>query len=158
MSSFINPLALAARGLALTALIGATILVAPLVVLAQTAAPTVAEAPANTGMATVELRITNLHASLGITPAEEAGWVAVARTMRENETALEKLIATQVAPQNMSAMDNMQSYTAFAQQNLDALKTLTAAFGTLYHAMPVDQQKVADQVFRDFGRPAAAKN
>jgi hypothetical protein len=36
------------------------------------------------------------------------------------------------------------------------LKNLTAAFSTLYNAMPDDQKKVADEVFRTSGRGTPA--
>jgi hypothetical protein len=45
---------------------------------------------------TVEQRITNLHADLKITPDEENQWNGVAQAMRENASAMDKLVATKV--------------------------------------------------------------
>jgi cell division protein FtsX len=102
---------------------------------------------------TVEERITSLHAELKITPDEETNWNAVAQAMRENASAMEKLIAEKKseAPQSMTAVEDLKSYSEFAQAHVDGLKNLTASFSTLYDAMPDQQKKLADQVFRNYG-------
>jgi hypothetical protein len=151
------------RTVAIAALMGATFLAAPLTAtraLAQAAAtPTPAAATATeTKGETVEQRITALHASLKITPAEETQWNGVAQAMRENAAAMDKLIAANRTspPQNMTAVQDLQTYQQFAQAHVDGLKNLTAAFSTLYSAMPDDQKKVADQVFQTSGRGTPA--
>ncbi|MFI5000573.1 MAG: Spy/CpxP family protein refolding chaperone [Reyranellales bacterium] len=160
MSYFSRPIALSARSIAIAALVGTTMLASPLVVLAQTAAPMTAEAPA-TKAETVEQRIANLHATLKITASEEGSWNAVARVMRENAAAWDVLSAERKAQdqQSMTAMDDLKSYSKFAQAHIDGLKNLTSTFGTLYDSMPADQQKVADQVFKSFAHkgPVAQK-
>jgi len=107
---------------------------------------------------TVEQRITTLHASLKITPDEETQWNGVAQAMRENATAMDKLVATNrtAPPQNMTAVQDLQTYKEFAQAHVDGLKNLSAAFSTLYNAMPDAQKKVADQVFQTSGHGTAA--
>jgi protein CpxP len=112
-------------------------------------APMVADKPE-----TVEARIAELHTKLQITPAEESKWADVAKVMRDNAAAMEKLVADKRAqsPQGMTAMDDLITYQKFAQAHLDGLKRLTAAFKTLYKAMPADQKLVADQAFMNFGR------
>jgi periplasmic protein CpxP/Spy len=56
-------------------------------------------------------------------------------------------------------VQDLQSYQQFAQAHVDGLKNLTAAFSTLYDAMPDAQKKVADQVFQTSGHgPAASKS
>ena len=109
--------------------------------MAQTAATTavpVAATAADSKGETVEQRITNLHAALKITPAEETQWNGVAQAMRENAAAMDKLVATHRAtpPQNMSAVDDLKTYQQFAEAHVDGLKNLTSAFSTLYNAMP----------------------
>jgi periplasmic protein CpxP/Spy len=149
------------RTVAIAALMGATFLATPLTAtraLAQAATTPAAATATETKGETVEQRITALHASLKITPAEETQWNGVAQAMRENAAAMDKLVAANrtTPPQNMSAVQDLQTYQQFAQAHVDGLKNLTAAFSTLYNAMPDDQKKVADQVFQTSGRGTPA--
>jgi protein CpxP len=154
-----NPIARRApfvRSVAIAGLLGATMLAAPL------AAAWAADAPVKTAATTdatqtkgetVEQRITNLHAALKITAEEETQWNGVAQAMRENATAMDKLVAEKRTspPQNMSAVEDLKTYQLFAQAHVDGLKNLISAFGTLYNAMPDAQKKVADGVFNTTG-------
>jgi protein CpxP len=173
MSFFIRSNAVSApfaRSIAIAALMGATILANPLTAaradtvasaalqLAQAAAPlnpAAAGATQSKGE-TVEERITNLHAALKITPDEETKWNGVAQAMRENATAMDKLVAANrtTPPQNMSAVDDLTTYEKFAQAHVDGLKNLISSFKTLYTAMPDAQKKNADEVFKNSGRAA----
>ena len=173
MSSFTPPIGISTpvmRSVAIAALLGATMLASPLsaapaanpaIPLAQaTALQSRAGAGATqTRGETVEQRITELHAALKITPAEEAKWKDVAQAMRENAAAMEKLIAETrtTPPQSMTAVEDLKSYQKFAQAHVDGLKNLIASYTVLYDAMPDTQKKVADTVFNTFGRrgPAA---
>jgi protein CpxP len=152
MPSFIRPIAVSLRSVAIAALLGSPILAAPLTAaLAQsTATPTPAAAPATeTKGETVEQRITNLHAALKITKDEEAQWNGVAQAMRENAAKMDKLVAANRTnpPQNTSAVEDLTTYQKFAQAHVDGLKNLISAFSSLYDAMPAEQKKVADHVF-----------
>lgn len=106
---------------------------------------------------TVEVRIATLRTALKITPDQDAKWNAVAGVMRDNAASMEKLRAEKRAqvPGDMTALDDLLTYEAFAQAHVNGLKALTAAFTALYQSMPEDQKKVADSVFRDFGREGA---
>ena len=150
------------RSVAIAALLGATFLTVPLTaVSAQTAvnAPirlvadkSEAAADATTMKAeTVEQRIDSLHAALKITPDEETKWNGVAQAMRDNAATMQKLVAEKKAsaPQDMTAVDDMNTYAKFAQAHVDGLKNLGTSFETLYDSMPDAQKKVADQVFQD---------
>jgi glutamine synthetase adenylyltransferase len=151
------------RSVAIAALLGATMLATPLTAAwaqnapVKTAATT--EATETKGE-TVEQRITTLHASLKITPTEEAQWNNVAQAMRENAAAMDKLVAANrtTPPQTMTAVQDLQSYQQFAQAHVDGLKNLTAAFSTLYNAMPDGQKKVADEVFQTSGHGSPASH
>ena len=161
-----------ARSVAIVALLGATMLASPLIAaradtatngafqLAQAAAsPKQAAAGATeTKGQTVEQRITDLHAALKITPAQETQWNAVAQAMRENAANMDKLVASNrtTPPQNTNAVDDLKTYQKFAQAHVDGLKNLISAFGTLYSAMPDAQKKVADTVFDSSERKADA--
>ena len=141
-----------ARSVAIAALMGATMLASPLsaaradtaanaaIQLAQAATPqSQATAGATeTKAETVEQRITNLHASLKITADQEATWNTVAQAMRENASAMDKLVATTrtTPPQNMTAVADLQTYQKFAQTHVDGLKNLIPSFTKLYAAMP----------------------
>jgi periplasmic protein CpxP/Spy len=172
MSSFIRPIAVPApfvRSVAIAALLGATILATPLtaslagtaangaVQLAQAAAPAAAPAATTKGE-TVEQRITALHTALKITPEQESKWNGVAQAMRENASAMDKLIASSrtTPPQNLSAVEDLKTYQKFAQAHVDGLKNLTSSFSTLYDAMPDPQKKIADTVFDNSERGADA--
>jgi periplasmic protein CpxP/Spy len=117
---------------------------------APSASPTTAETKADT----VEQRIKQLHSELKITPDQESKWNAVAQAMRDNASNMEKLVAEkrQQGPQNMTAVDDLQTYQQFAQQHVDGLKNLTSAFKSLYDSMSDQQKKNADQVFANFHR------
>jgi hypothetical protein len=110
-------------------------------------------APAATKAETVEERITNLHESLQITPAEDAKWNRVAQSMRENASNMDKLVAQTrlTPPQNKTAVEDLKTYEKFAQAHVKGLKNLIASFSKLYAAMPAAQQKNADAVFQNFG-------
>ena len=148
-----------AHSVAFVALLSVPLVAAPLTMVnAQAQATPAAANPADTKGETVEQRITNLHTALKITPAEETQWNGVAQAMRENAAAMDKLLATKrtTPPQNMTAVQDLQTYQQFAQAHVDGLKNLTAAFSTLYNAMPDDQKKIADQVFQTSGHGTAA--
>ena len=171
LSSFTPPIAMSApfaRSVAIAALMGATMLASPLtaaradtaanavIQLAQAAAP---QNPAATGATegqgeTVEQRITTLHTALKITPGQEPLWNAVAQAMRENATAMDKIVAQArtTPPQNMTAVEDLKMYQKFAQAHIDGLKNLIVSFEKLYAAMPDAQKKITDDVFRTSGR------
>jgi protein CpxP len=160
MSSFTHPIARSAplvRTVAITALLGATMF-AVLLTAARADSVTngafqlaqAAQSPAGKGATeakgeTVEQRITNLHAALKITPAQEAQWNGVAQDMRENAAAMNKLVAEtkKTLPQNMSAVDDLKMYQKFAQAHVDGLKNMLSHFEALYAAMPDAQKKPA---------------
>jgi protein CpxP len=98
---------------------------------AQTAFHQAAAEATTTQRGTVEQWIISLHTALAITPAEEAKWNGVARAMRENPAAVQKLAAGKIGqiPPGM-----------------------ISAFETLYNSMPDPQKRIADQLFQDLGR------
>jgi periplasmic protein CpxP/Spy len=143
------------RSAAIAALMSAPLIAAPLTFAdAQSKLTPAATNPADAKGESVEQRITQLHADLKVTPAQESQWNAVAQAMRDNAANMERLVAKkhQQAPQNMTALDDLQTYQEFTQQHLDGLKNLTSAFKSLYESMPDPQKKNADQVFANFHR------
>jgi hypothetical protein len=165
MSSF-------SRTIAIPALMGAAMLISPLTAMAADSAASASPQPPAATMAksepaaptpaatkeTVDQRITSLHASLKITPAEETKWDAVAKSMRQNAAEMDKLVAEKTSKTDMTAVQDLQTYEKFAQAHVTGLKTLTASFATLYKAMPEAQKKNADAVFDNFGHKAGASH
>ena len=100
----------------------------------------------------VEQRITEMHKKLKITTAQEPQWASFAAVMRGNATDMQAVMAVRTSGFNkMSAVDNMQSYQAMAQQHAAALQKLVPAFATLYAALSAEQKTAADEMFRTAG-------
>ena len=97
----------------------------------------------------VEAHIKELHTQLKITPNEDNDWNKFADVMRANardmQTAMQQ--REQQYPQ-MNALQNMESYQKLAETHAEHLQKLVSAFETLYNALPNDQKKLADQVFK----------
>jgi hypothetical protein len=143
------PSSKAARLRASALLVGAALLASPFTpALAQSASSMSSRADAAVAHEdSIDQRISSLHAELKITPSEEADWQAVATTMRDNAAAMDKLASDKAADTTMTAVQDLQTYQQFAQAHVEHLKKLTAAFETLYNAMPAEQKKIADEVF-----------
>ena len=154
------------RTLAISSLVGATLAVGfNGSVSAQTAGPKMesgkppaAAAATSSKPETVEQRITALKAALKITPDQESKWDGVAKAMRENAAAMDKLVQEKKGKMaNMNAVDDLKTYQEFSQVRLDGLKNLISSFKTLYDSMPADQKKNADHVFDSYGPPKSAQ-
>ena len=134
-----------ARSLAIASLTGAALLAGSFgPVMAQTATtpdgkvtPPAAAAAISSKPETVEQRITMLKTSLKITPDQEKKWDAVAQSMRDNASKMEKLVATKraIPPEKTTAVDDLKTYQEFTQVRLDGLKDLNSAFKSLYDSM-----------------------
>jgi protein CpxP len=145
----------------------AAMLVLPAAALAQPAqapgaantspAPTAAASPmtshpiaGNNAEQRVENYIRELHAELRITPAEQAQWDQFANVMRENARAMDRDFAQRMQQfATMNAVQNMQSYERIAEAHAQHLQKLVPAFAALYNAMPEQQRRLTDQVFRE---------
>lgn len=100
----------------------------------------------------VEKHITDLHAQLHITPAQQTEWDQFAQVMRENAASMSKAMEQRRSTfDTMNAADNMQSYAQIAQQHADNMQKLSTTFKALYAVMSDDQKKNADEVFRSHG-------
>ncbi len=107
----------------------------------------------------IEAHIKSLHDQLKITPAQESQWAAVAQAMRDSDNQMQKLF--QQRAQNvktMTAVEDLHSYQAITQANLDGLNKLVPAFETLYASMSDAQKKIADSVFKHQPRHAPKKS
>jgi hypothetical protein len=97
----------------------------------------------------VEARITDMHAKLKITAAQEDQWGKVAQVMRDNEKAIEPLIkARKENSKTMTAVDDLKSYGEITDAHADGIKKFTPVFAALYDGMSDVQKKQADALFR----------
>jgi hypothetical protein len=113
-----------------------------------------AQAP---GAAGIETRIQEMHGKLAITAVQEDQWKQVAQVMRDNDSALEPLVAERKTnAATMTAIDDLKSYAAITDAHLQGIQKFTTAFATLYSAMSEAQQKDADALFRK-GPPQVSK-
>jgi chromosome segregation ATPase len=170
MSLFNHPIGMSAsltRSVAIAALTGATILASPLTwaradiaLHAPSRAPIQLVAAHKTKSETVEQRIAKLHKDLKINADEESLWNDVAQAMRENAANMDKQIADiRTAPkETRTAVDDLKAYEQIARAHVEGLKNLISSFQALYDAMPDDQKKVADKVFRASGPRGAASH
>jgi protein CpxP len=106
-----------------------------------------------------EMRINDMHAKLKITAEQEDQWQKVATAMRDNEVAIEPLIADRKSnARTMTAIDDLHSYAAITQAHLDSITRLTPEFEKLYAGMSDAQKQDADRLFRGIDhRKAKAK-
>ena len=123
---------------------------------ATTAGPSVARAAASTAPegrreGQVERRIRTLHARLKITPQQEAQWEQFAQVMRDNARNADQISAerAQRLNQQMSAVDDLQSYAEITQAHAQDVQRLVPAFQALYNSLSPEQRTLADQVFRN---------
>jgi protein CpxP len=107
----------------------------------------------------VENRIKQLHAQLQITPAEQSQWDQFAEVMRDNARDMDRAFVQRAQQYpTMNAVQNMQSYETIAEAHARHLQKLVPAFDNLYNAMPEQQKKLADQVFRANAERRAAQS
>jgi len=112
-------------------------------------APGLALAAKAVALDRAESRITDMHAKLKITSAQEDQWTKVAEVMRENGKKMDALTQARFAnAKTMTAVDDIKSYTEIADAHADGLKKFTPAFASLYAGMSDAQKKEADTLFR----------
>jgi len=107
----------------------------------------------------VEARITMLHATLNITPAQEALWTNVTQVMRDNAKTMDALTTARVdQAKTMNAVEDLKSYTEITKAHTEGLTKFLPAFEALYASMSEAQKAEANTMFRGHQRrPMAAK-
>jgi len=99
----------------------------------------------------VEARIKELQAKLHITPTQEALWQNVTQIMRDNAQTMDGLTQARIdKAKTMTAVDNLQSYSAIVEAHAEGLKKFVPAFEALYASMSDTQKHQADNVFREY--------
>ncbi|MDB5415135.1 MAG: hypothetical protein JWR10_3470 [Rubritepida sp.] len=105
----------------------------------------------------VERHLTQLHAQLAITAAQQPQWDQFAKVTRDNATELQQRFqqrGTQFA--RMNAAENMADFAQISELHAQELMRLAAAFRDLYATMSPEQKQGADAVFRT-GQPPSAR-
>lgn len=99
----------------------------------------------------LERHIRTLHARLKITPEQEGTWGQFTAVMRENARNADQANAERRdrLGQNLSAIDNLQSYAALALAHAQGVQRLVPAFQAVYNSFSPEQRTLADQLFRN---------
>jgi periplasmic protein CpxP/Spy len=100
-----------------------------------------AQAPPPQG---VEGSIAMLHQRLGITPAQEPAFAALANVMRENA----RMAPGGPPPANADAVYQLQLSIQYAQQELSGMRRMLPALRQLYANLSPTQRTIANQLFR----------
>jgi len=104
-----------------------------------------------------KLRIRELHDKLRINADQEALWESVAQIMLSNGEKFHSSIeerATKLKDKSLSAIDDLKSFQALADQNADGIRVLIPEFEKLYASMTPEQKENADRVFVEHQRHA----
>ncbi len=102
-----------------------------------------------TMMQRVEKRITELHAALHVTAAQQPQWDGFINVMRENAKQLDAAVISDVNTlAKMTAVEQMQTYARITEQHARDVRNLVPAFASLYDVMSPDQKLNADNYFR----------
>jgi Skp family chaperone for outer membrane proteins len=135
------------RGLACATLLASSML--GLMGASAGAAAATVTAAAVGGPQHVEARIQEMHARLQITAAQEELWKPVAQTMRDNQLALEPLIADREKnAKTATAVEDLRSFAEVSEAHASGIRKFAAVFEPLYTAMAESQKKDADTLFR----------
>ncbi len=97
-----------------------------------------------------ELRIKDMHAKLKITSTQEEQWGKVAQAMLDDAKTMDALTQNRIDhAKDMTAVDDLKSYSELADAHANGIKTLTPVFAALYADMSDVQKKEADTLFRE---------
>ncbi len=97
-----------------------------------------------------ELRIKELHGKLKITSEQEGKWSKVAETMLSDAKTMDALTQVRIDhDKDMTAVDDLKSYSAIAEAHANGIKTLIPVFEDLYASLSDAQKKAADSLFHD---------
>ena len=101
----------------------------------------------------VDARITQLHSTLKITPAQEDLWKNVTQVMRDNAQTMETLTKTRAdKAKTMTAVEDINSYAELVDAHAAGLKKFVPVFEALYASMSDAQKADANTMFRGHGR------
>jgi periplasmic protein CpxP/Spy len=91
----------------------------------------------------VEANIAQLHQRLGITPAQEPQFAALANVMRENAR-----MTSGPPSANANAVEGLRLAIHYGQLEIDGMRRMLPALQALYASLSPAQQQAADMIFR----------
>jgi hypothetical protein len=117
---------------------------------APSSAPAAATQPAaDPGLtASIESRISDLHKTPHITPAQEPLFKAFAGVMRANADGMQVLFEQRARSGDMTAISLLRWYARLTTAHAAALNKLVPVFARLYESLSAAQRKAADLAFR----------
>ncbi len=103
-------------------------------------------------------RLSQLYQQLRINPAEQGAWGQFAQVWMQNAEQLDRSFQQRFAQLGaMNAVQNMQSYAQIEMQQAQDMQRLIPAFQQLYATLSPDQQRTADEMFRESGEQAQSR-
>jgi protein CpxP len=94
-------------------------------------------------------RIKDLETALKITPEQQGLWKALTQVMMDNAKTMEDLAKARAdKSKDMNAVEDLKSYSQFAEAQVEGLKKYIPAFEALYNSMSAEQKKNADVLFK----------
>lgn len=97
----------------------------------------------------VEQRIADMHATLKITPAQEAIFNSFAQVMLDNAQSMQAVVEKANADAaKRTAEESLTAYATVAAEHAKNVAMLSGAFGTLYASLTPEQKLAADDMFR----------
>ena len=106
----------------------------------------------------IEDHIARLHASLRITPAQEALWQGFAAALRDTVARMDAAYASRQRNRaGADAVRDLQAYGAIEDANARNAQLLLPPFRALYDSFSPDQKKTADAIFRRYTDRAARR-
>jgi hypothetical protein len=103
----------------------------------------------------VEARISELRSKLNISQEQEPKWTELTQIMRANAQNLDKLTQARRQSTDMTAVEDLQSYSEIADAHAEGLRRFVPVFTALYESMSEPQKKQADALFDGRTRQAA---
>ena len=104
-------------------------------------------------MASLNNEIAQLRLRLGVTPAEEPQWDAVAQAMRADTLHTAQAFQARMQQRTyMNALQDLHSYVAMMKVHVADLQQLETVFAAFYERLSPQQRAVANSVFQNFGQ------
>ena len=142
----------------LVLLVGAGILPPAGAVLAQTVPAGTQTGYGRSAGPRIESHIAHLHASLRITPAQEAAWQGFAAALRDTVARMDAAYASRQRDRaGADAVRDLEAYGAIEDANARNAQLLLPPFRALYDSFSPDQKKTADAIFRRYTDRAARR-
>jgi hypothetical protein len=95
----------------------------------------------------VDARVAFLRTALKITDAQDGAFQSLAKVMRDDAAAREKMHESMQGAWPKTSLDRLELHAKMAEQHAQHLATFVAAYKSLYDGLSEDQRKAADELF-----------